>query len=148
MNREPYLPEGLPRPNVMEKGLDRPYWEGLNDNVLRIQHCNVCGTWIWGPEHLCYKCLTWDPEWREAAARGQVYSWTRVWSPFFPQLKSAVPFIAVLVELPEAGNVRMIGNLLGDPMQPVKAGDPVVGRFERHENGGDPYTLLQWEAQR
>jgi len=35
------------------------------------------------------------------------------------------PYVVVLVELPDAGNVRMLGNLLGDPQQAVKIGAEV-----------------------
>jgi hypothetical protein len=33
----------------------------------------------------------------------------------------------VIIELPHAGNVRMVGNLLGDPMQAVAIGADVEG---------------------
>jgi len=44
------------------------------------------------------------------------------------------------------GNVRMLGNLLGDPSQPVAIGAAVQGVFEHHERADPPYTLLQWRA--
>jgi uncharacterized OB-fold protein len=47
----------------------------------------------------------------------------------------------VLVELPDAGNVRMVGNLLGDPQQDVKIGDAVSVAWEDHED----VTLVQWQ---
>jgi uncharacterized OB-fold protein len=46
----------------------------------------------------------------------------------------------VLVELPDAGNVRMVGNLLGDARDEVEIGAPVEAVFEDHEDG----TLVQW----
>ena len=52
----------------------------------------------------------------------------------------SVPYIVVLVELPHAENIRMIGNLLGDRRQEVKIGAPVHAVFEDH----DDYTLVQW----
>jgi uncharacterized OB-fold protein len=48
----------------------------------------------------------------------------------------------VLVELPEYGNVRMVGNLLGDPRQEVRIGAPVEAVFEHHNE----FTLVQWKA--
>ena len=55
------------------------------------------------------------------------------------------PYIIVLVELPQADNVRMVGNLLGDPLQEVEIGAPVSVVFEDRE--GDPdFTLVQWEV--
>jgi len=40
------------------------------------------------------------------------------------------PYIAVLVVMPDYGNVRMVGNLLGDPKQTVMIGAPVEAVFE------------------
>ena len=51
----------------------------------------------------------------------------------------------MLVELPDAGNVRMVGNLLGDPTQAVPIGADVEGVFEHHRKSTPPYSLLQWQ---
>ena len=53
-------------------------------------------------------------------------------------------YIAVLVELPKAGNVRMIGDLLGDPHQEMVIGTPVEVVFEHHRSAHPPYTLAHW----
>ena len=52
----------------------------------------------------------------------------------------------MLVELPQAGNVRVIGNLLGDAQQPVKIGAKVKGVFEQHDRADPPYALLHWRT--
>ena len=52
--------------------------------------------------------------------------------------------MVVLVELPHAGNVRLVGNLLGDPEQAVPIGATVEGVFEHHTDADQPFTLLQW----
>ncbi len=51
----------------------------------------------------------------------------------------------MLVELPDAGNVRMLGNLLGDPKQEVKIGADVEAVFEHHADAQPPFTLVQWK---
>ena len=66
--------------------------------------------------------------------------------PSHPALNGFGPYLVVLVELPAAGHVRMIGNLLGDPLQAVPIGAPVVGEFEIHADGPTPYGLLQWRV--
>jgi uncharacterized OB-fold protein len=76
--------------------------------------------------------------------RGLIYSWERIWHPSHAALKGHGPYLAVLVELPQAGHVRMVGNLLGDPMQEVHIGAPVVGVFEHRQEANPPYSLLQW----
>jgi uncharacterized OB-fold protein len=64
-----------------------------------------------------------------------------------PALKDAGPYLVVLVELPHAGHIRMLGNLLGDPTQEVTIGAPMTAVFEPHEDASNPqasYTLVQW----
>jgi uncharacterized OB-fold protein len=63
-----------------------------------------------------------------------------------PALKTAVPYLVVLVELREAKSVRLIGNLLGDPRQQVSIGTEVVGEFEHHATSEPPFSLLQWRV--
>tara|TARA_Y100000588_G_C14275736_1_gene934245 strand:- start:542 stop:721 length:180 start_codon:yes stop_codon:yes gene_type:complete len=53
--------------------------------------------------------------------------------------------MVVLVELPQAGNVRMVGNLVGqDPEIPIEIGQNVEAVFEDHDEDGKGYTLVQW----
>ena len=61
-----------------------------------------------------------------------------------PALRGHRPYIVVLVELPQAGGVRMIGNLLGDPEQVVSIGAAVDAVFEPHDDATPPFTLVQW----
>lgn len=138
-----YLPAGLPAPVIDAEGLTRPYWDGLRAGKLRVQRCAHCGQWQFGPEWICHRCLAFDPAWVEVQARGRIFSWERVWHPVHPALKQHGPYLAVLVELPHAGDVRMLGNLLGDPMQEIAIGADVRGVFEAHDAQG--FTLLQWQ---
>ncbi len=61
-----------------------------------------------------------------------------------PALEDHGPYVVVLVELPEAGDVRMVGNLLGDPQQDVQIGARGRGVFEPHDDAAPPFTLVQW----
>lgn len=138
----PYLPVGLPAPRPSLDGLDAPYWEATRRHELLVQRCTACGTWQWGPEWICHACRSFDLAWTAIEGRGRIYSWERVWHPVHPALKDACPYLVVLVELPDAGNVRMVGNLLGDPMQQVPIGAEVEAVFEDHPE--QEYTLVQW----
>ncbi|MGE0333251.1 MAG: Zn-ribbon domain-containing OB-fold protein [Ramlibacter sp.] len=142
---ERYLPAGLPIPVPEADGVSAPYWDGLKQGKLLIQHCRYCGQWQFGPEWLCHGCHAFDPDWVEVAATGRIYSWERAWHPVHPALKDRGPYIAVLVELPQAGHVRMVGNLLGDAMQEVPIGAEVTGVFEHHPEAAPAYSLLQWQ---
>lgn len=141
-----YLPPGLPIPVPEADGLSKPYWTALRESRLMVQRCGGCGTWQFGPEWICHHCHRFDPEWVQVAPRGRIYSWERVWHPVHPCLKERGPYLVVLVRLPHAGNVRMLGNLLGDPMQEVVIGTEVEGAFEHHAQADPPFTLMQWRC--
>jgi uncharacterized OB-fold protein len=143
---EHYLPAGLPVPIAEPDGLDAPYWEGTLRGELRVQRCRACRTWQWGPEWICHRCLSFDLGWEAVAGRGRIYSWERAWHPVHPALRAHPPYVVVLVELPEAGGVRMIGNLLGDPHQEVRIGAPVEAVFEPHADQNRPYALVHWRV--
>lgn len=142
------LPAGLPGPRPGADGLEEPYWNGTRTHELMVQRCARCATWRWGPEWLCFACHSFDTEWLSVEPYGAVFSWERVWHPVHPALNAAVPYVVVLVELAHAGGIRMVGNLVGDPMQDVATGDRVRAVFEDHDEGDAPYTLVHWATDR
>ncbi len=146
MPESSYLPEGLPAPAPLPDGLDRPYWEGTRRHELLAQRCGACRGWQWGPEWICHRCRSLDVGWERVSGRGRIFSWERVWHPVHAALSDAVPYLVVLVELADAGDVRMIGNLLGDPEQEVRIGSPLEAVFEDHGDGQAAYTLVQWRV--
>jgi uncharacterized OB-fold protein len=144
MTSAPYLPAGLPAPVAENDGLSAPHRLALADGVLKIQRCNACRQWQWGPEWICHNCHSFDLGWQEIAPRGRIYSWARCWHPVHPALAAQGPYVAALVELPAVGNIRMLGNLLGDPRAEVEIGADVEAVFEHHADAPSPFTLVQW----
>lgn len=139
-----YLPEGLPTPSSGPDGLSEPYWQGTREGKLRIQKCRGCGAWQWGPEWICHRCHSFDLAWADIQGKGLIHSYQRPHHPVHAALNGHGPYIAVLVELPDYGNIRMVGNLLGDPLQSVPIGGAVEAVFEHHSAANPPYTLVQW----
>jgi uncharacterized OB-fold protein len=125
------LPAGLARPIPLADGLDAPYWHGTQAHELRVQQCASCSTFRWSPEWLCYACHSFETNWVNVDASGVLFSFQRIWHPASPALAGAGPYITVLVELPQAGNIRMLGAV-----------------FEDHgaadQSAEVPYTLVQW----
>ncbi len=142
--RATLLPKGLPAPRPANDGLDAPFWEATRRHELVAQRCRACRTWQWGPEWLCHRCLSFDVGFERVPGTARIFSWERVWHPVHPALKGACPYLVVLVELPDAGNVRMVGNLLGDPMQDIVIGSEVQVEFEDHPEAG--IALVQWRV--
>jgi uncharacterized OB-fold protein len=138
-----YLPPGVPLPVPARDGLDTDFWDGTRRHELRIQRCNDCQTWQFGPEWVCHNCHSFDLGWERVSGRGRIFSWERCWHAVHPALATSGPYLVVLVELPDAGNVRLVGNLLGDPLQEVVIGSEVDVEYEDHE---DAATLVQWRV--
>ncbi len=144
MSPHTYLPDGLPIPVPEHNRLSAPFWEGLRQGVVRVQRNPRTGLHHFPPQWIAHDDRGFDLEWVEVEPRGRIYSWTRVWHPVHPALKDACPYIVVVVELPHADGVRMLGNLLGDPRQEVPFGAEVEAVFEHHPDGEPPFSLLQW----
>jgi uncharacterized OB-fold protein len=139
------LPEGLPVPVPSRDGLDLPFWEACRRHELWVQRCRECGAWQWGPEIICHQCRRFTMGWEQVEPNGRIYSWERVWHPVHRALTDACPYVVLLVELPNAGGVRMVGNFVGDPLAPFAIGEPVEAVFEDHEVGERAYTLVHWK---
>jgi len=142
MSANPFYLPALVRPEPSRSGLEAPYWEATRRGELAIQRCSGCGTFQWGPEWICHACHSFDLTFEPVRPRGRIYSWERVWHAVDPRLIDSCPYLVVLVELPEAGGVRVVGNLLGDSSQSVTIGAAVDAVFEDH----DDYTLVQWRS--
>ena len=149
MSRPPTTcPPACPRPVAEPDGLDTPYWEGTRAG--RAAHPalpRAAATWQWGPEWICHHCLSFDIE---LAARGGPRAASTAGSApgirCTRRSRGIRPYIVVLVELPDAGDVRMLGNLLGDPHQEVRIGAPVEAVFEPHDDAKPPFTLVHWRG--
>ena len=139
-----YLPAGMPAPVPSADGLDLPYWEGTRKDELLVQRCGDCQNWQWGPEWICHNCNSFLMKWEKVEGKGNIYSWERSWHPVHPALLERGCYTVILVELPHAGNIRMLGNLLGVDDQRVIIGSAVEAVFEPHDDADTPYTLVQW----
>ena len=124
------LPAGMPMPDpARSSSFHHGYWEAARRHELVVQRCRSCATFQFGPEEICYKCHGFD------------LGWERIWHPSFPALKEACPYLVVLVELPQAGGVRIMGNLIGDQRRDPPIDGHVEAVFEDHAEG---FTLVQW----
>ncbi|MEZ4334286.1 MAG: zinc ribbon domain-containing protein [Myxococcota bacterium] len=142
------LPRGLPAPAPSPDGLDAPYWEAARRHELVAQRCRSCRTWQWGPDWICHHCLSFELVFEPVPGGGRIFAWERVWHPVHPALKTGLPYVPLVVELPGAGGIRMLGDLAGDPTAPVEIGALVEPVFEDHPDGDPPYTLIQWHRKR
>jgi uncharacterized OB-fold protein len=125
-------------------GVDRVYWEGLLDGQLRLPRCRGCGRHVWTPQWMCPRCHGTDFDWPTLRAADQVYSWTRTWHAFVPELADTVPYVVVLVRLDDAPEVRLLGMLTGDASDP-RIGATVTGVTQPPSPLTSDLPVLRWE---
>jgi uncharacterized OB-fold protein len=136
----PYLPETLPLPQPSTD--DAGWWEAAREHRLVIQRCTNCGTFRHTPRPVCYNCRSLGFEWAPVAGKGRIFSAINCVHPVHPAVREAVPYNVVLVELPEAGNVRLVGNVVDTPYEQIEIGMPVEAVWE---DVGEDVTLLRWK---
>lgn len=88
-----------------------PYWEGGKADELRIARCTQCGTFRMPPLPFCAHCHSQGVEWVKSDGRAELYSYTVCPMKEKPGEPRKI-FIPVVVEIPDAGRVRLTGNLV------------------------------------
>ena len=107
-----------------------PFWEGIAEGVLRIQHCQACGRYVFYPRAVCPHCTSVDLGWVEASGSGRIHSYTVVHrAP--ADYRDEIPYVVALVELDEG--VRMMTRLVGVEPVDVRVDLPVEVAIQ-----GDP----------
>ena len=108
--------------------LNRPYWEGLNEGELRLQHCRSCGAYQFPPESFCYACPSRDVEWKRIDGGGAIYSFIIVRQRYLPAFGDLIPYNVAIVALDEGP--RVIANLLDVDNEAIEIGMRVRSRIE------------------
>jgi uncharacterized OB-fold protein len=128
-----------PRPVPVPTNITRPFWDAAKQGKLVLQRCRRCGTWQYWPRPVCMRCISRDLEWKEAAGRGVVYSFTVTRLPA-EGFEGSEPYVLVSVDLPEG--TRMMAHLVNCPIEQVRIGLPVRVVWEKLT---DEITLPQFE---
>lgn len=108
-------------------GADASFWEGLGTGEVRLPACPACAAWVWPAQPICPSCRHQSLDWRVVEPVGRVHAWTRTWYPFAPTRQEDLPYVVVLVELPGAGDVRLLGVYAGPSDDELAVGEPLRG---------------------
>ncbi|HEX2172232.1 MAG TPA: OB-fold domain-containing protein [Dehalococcoidia bacterium] len=119
----PYFPPGMPLPQPTQD--DAGWWEACRRHELTIQRCAGCGAFRHTPRPVCFACRSFEFIWQPVSGRGRIFSYTVAHHPPHPVLRDRVPYTVIVVELPDADNVRLISNLVDDRDAPVEIGQEV-----------------------
>ena len=126
-------------------GADEPYWLALEAGEFKISRCGGCREWLWPAHFRCGKCGSWDIGWEAVEPVGTVYTWTRnhAVSDVLKERRADVPYVTLLVELPQAGGARVAGVLAGEDAG-LRIGAPVRGIVRPPEERSRGYATMAW----
>ena len=130
----PYLPDGVPLPRPGPD--DQPYWDFCRNRDLRIQRCSDCGTFRHPPAPVCAHCGSFAKDWAPVSGRGTVFSYTVIHHAVHPALKQAVPYNIAIVLLDDAGDVRLVSNVIDAAPADMRIGMPVQLAWDATADGG------------
>jgi uncharacterized OB-fold protein len=135
------LPEGWTLPAITPFNHD---W--FTTGEIAIQQCEACGTLQHPPEEICHACGGMSFTTSILPSAGTVHSFTIVHHSVAAALDAAVPYTVVLVSLDAAPHLRVVGNLIGGPVDDVAIGMPVTAVWlERIAEDGTNIQLPQWQ---
>lgn len=116
------------RPLPVLNGDTKPFWEACRRHELRVQRCRDCGTFRFPPLPTCPNCTSFESDWVKVSGEGTIYSFTvarHAVHAAFP-----APYVIALVELEDAGGVRLTTRLIGCDPSEVSIGARVAVVFE------------------
>lgn len=95
-------------PEITE--LNAPFWEGLAEGELRLQHCGACGAVQHPAESFCYACGGTDIAWRPSGGEGEIYSFIVVHQLYHKAFKDHLPYVVAIIQLDDGP--RILGAML------------------------------------
>jgi uncharacterized OB-fold protein len=116
-----------PLPEITDD--NRPFWDGLRKEQLRLQQCARCAHIRYPISHVCPECLEAAHEWVPVSGKGEVYSYIVFHQVYDKAFAGDVPYNVALVQLDEGP--RMFSNVVGVPNDEVAVGTRVRIVFDR-----------------
>ena len=129
MAESPNFPR--PVPNID----DEAFWDGCQNDELRMQRCAACKKYRWLPRPMCPYCNALEHEWVTVSGRGKVFSWTVIVHPVHPAANEKVPYNVAQVQLDEDPDLILVTNLVEIDNDAIRIDLPVEAVFVEHEPG-------------
>ena len=87
------------RPTPRRGVYERPFWNFVQQEQLRLQRCTGCGQFWYPPGPACPRCLSSDWTWEALSGRGSLLSWATFHRQYFASMPP--PYTVVAAELAE-----------------------------------------------
>jgi uncharacterized OB-fold protein len=129
-----YLPDDMPLPQPTPD--DHPYWAAHAQRELRIQCCSDCDTFRHPPVPFCARCGSSNVTWTKVSGKGEVFSYVVAHYATHPSLKTAVPYNVAVIMLEDAGDVRLVSNVVDASPEEMRIGLKVELHWDAIAKGG------------
>lgn len=134
-----YLPDNFLLPNTEEIDT-KEWWEHAQRKELVIQQCTDCNTFRHPPDPVCFECHSFNFKLTPVEGKGRIYSYIICHHPVHPALREWPPYNVAIIELPGAGNVRMVGNIIDAKDEELYMEMPVKITWEERQG----VVIPQW----
>lgn len=113
----------------------KPFWDACAQHRLVAARCGACGAFRMPPSPFCPECRSQSLDWPELSGQGIVYSFTIVSRATVPEMEICLPYVPALITLPDAGNVRLVSNIVDAPLDKIEIGAAVHVVWQDGEGG-------------
>jgi uncharacterized protein len=129
-----------PRPRPRLTPVNRFYWEGGSEGVLKILRCQTCGTWIYPAQPICRVCLSEDLAPQPLSGTATIYSITINHQAWVPDLE--VPYVIARVAPDGVDGVLLTTNIIGEGALNAAIDDRVEVCFDEQDGIWFPQFTL------
>lgn len=109
---------------------NRAFWTGGAQGQLLLMQCRDCTHFVHPPRPICRHCRSENVAPTAMSGTGVVDSFTINYQKWHPALE--VPYVIARVAVDGASGVYLTTNIVGAPVDDVRAGDRVKVVFEPH----------------
>lgn len=112
------------------------FYDGCKNRSLLIQRCKGCGRFRFPPQPMCPECHSLEEEWTKVSGNGTIATFTVIPRyepravPMATWPADGYPINVAIIELPDAGGVRIASNIVECDPKDLKVGMPVKVVFE------------------
>ncbi len=119
------------------------FWSACRERRLVLPRCTPCGDVFFYPRTLCPACGSRDLTWVEVSGRGRIHAFTVQHVTAVAELRDALPFVTVLVELDEGP--RMMSFLVGAGTDPSAIRCDAAVEVDFVDDGaGQPFPVFRY----
>lgn len=130
------------RPRPIQGVYEKPFWESVQQRVLKLQACCNCGALRYPPGPICHKCQSPEFTWNEVSGRGRLVSWTVFHRQYFPEFPAPYTVVSAVLE---EGPI-LIANLVGGEPVSLRIDMPLKLTYENARSKDGEWIIYQWSA--